>query len=236
MVTVRNRRFFFQAATLVFSAVLCASVANAFASRERRLNLFRTAPAPVERSASPLTIPDVPPPAPAPATETMPPAVVTATIATPAAATIKPAEKTAERAARSDAAPPAPSIERQFLPHPDKPWVEIDPESVRQLYARGVLFVDARRTSVFEQGHIRGARSIPVWESDLDDRLNALYQEGLDTEAPIVVYCSGGNCEDSHMLGQRLWGIGFNNVLVYKDGYPDWVNSNGPIETGPEKR
>jgi rhodanese-related sulfurtransferase len=104
---------------------------------------------------------------------------------------------------------------------------------VRELYARGVPFIDARRTNVFEQGHIAGARSMPVWESDLNDRLKAFYEEGLDPEAPVVIYCSGGNCEDSHMLGERLWGIGFNNVLVYKDGYPDWVKNGGRTETGP---
>lgn len=219
MVIVRNRKFFLEAATLILSAVLCASVANAFASRERKLNLVRTAPVPVQRPATPVEASPV-----APATETVAPPV-TPPVAAPAA---KPVQTKVEPETRK--------AERQFLPHPDKPWVEIDSESVRLLYARGVPFVDARRTSVFEQGHIKGARSIPVWESDLDDRLNALYQEGLDGEAPIVVYCSGGNCEDSHMLGQRLWGIGFNNVLVYKDGYPDWVKHNGPIETGPEKR
>ena len=51
-----------------------------------------------------------------------------------------------------------------------------------------------------------------------------------------MVYCSGGNCEDSHMLGQRLWGLGFNNVLVYKDGYPDWTANKGPTQTGSSPR
>jgi len=47
-----------------------------------------------------------------------------------------------------------------------------------------------------------------------------------------VVYCSGGDCEDSHMLSEKLWGIGLNNVLVYKDGYPDWLKRGGAVTRG----
>ena len=34
------------------------------------------------------------------------------------------------------------------------------------------------------------------------------------------------------MLAQKLWGIQFNNVYVYKDGFPDWQKHGGPIRTG----
>jgi rhodanese-related sulfurtransferase len=53
-----------------------------------------------------------------------------------------------------------------------------------------------------------------------------------DQAKPIVIYCSGGDCEDSHMLAQKLWGIQFNNVYVYKDGFPDWQSKGGPVRTG----
>ena len=73
---------------------------------------------------------------------------------------------------------------------------------------------------------------MPVWEADVDARVAAIYEEGRDPNAPVVVYCSGGNCEDSHMLAQKLWGIQFNNVYVYKDGFPDWQNRGGAVRTG----
>ena len=47
-----------------------------------------------------------------------------------------------------------------------------------------------------------------------------------------MIYCSGGDCEDSHMLAQKLWGIQFNNVYVYKDGFPDWQKRGEPVHTG----
>jgi rhodanese-related sulfurtransferase len=127
------------------------------------------------------------------------------------------------------------SAEKVFPPHPDKPAVEISGDDVALLHGRGALFIDARRSKVYEEGHIAGARSFPVWESDIDARVKALFDEGLDQSAPVVVYCSGGNCEDSHMLAQRLYMVGFDNVLVYKDGFPDWELRKGPIEKGPAK-
>jgi rhodanese-related sulfurtransferase len=106
-----------------------------------------------------------------------------------------------------------------FTPHPDKAWVEIDGEPAARLHHQGAVFLDARRSSVYKDGHIQGARSFPVWESDIDARVKAFFEEGRDQRAPIVVYCSGGDCEDSHMLSEKLYFVGFDNALVYKDGH-----------------
>jgi len=122
---------------------------------------------------------------------------------------------------------------RDFPPHPDKAWVEISGDDVAALHARGnVLFLDARRSSVYRDGHIPGARSMSVWEADIDDKVRQLFSEGRDQSAPVVVYCSGGDCEDSHMLGQKLYFVGFDNVLVYKDGFPDWQKRGLPVTKG----
>jgi rhodanese-related sulfurtransferase len=122
---------------------------------------------------------------------------------------------------------------RAFAPHPNKPWVEISGDDVAALHARGnILFLDARRTSVYRAGHIAGARSISIWEADADDKVKALFAEGRDQSAPIVVYCSGGDCEDSHHLGEKLYFVGFDNVLVYTDGFPDWEQRGLPPKKG----
>ena len=119
----------------------------------------------------------------------------------------------------------------RFPPHPDKPYVEISGEDAARLHAAGVPFLDARRTSLFEDGHVAGARSVSVWESDVDEKVMALIGE-QDGAKPLVLYCSGGDCEDSHLLAQKLWGAGFNDVLVYRDGFPDWVKRGGAVRRG----
>jgi len=122
---------------------------------------------------------------------------------------------------------------KAFAPHPARAWVEVSGDDVAALFSRGdVLFLDARRSSVYREGHISGARSMSVWEADVDDKVKALFAEGRDQSAPIVVYCSGGDCEDSHMLGQKLYFVGFDNVLVYKDGFPDWQKRGLPVGKG----
>ena len=62
--------------------------------------------------------------------------------------------------------------------------------------------------------------------------MKGFFAEGRDQSQPVVVYCSGGDCEDSHTLAQKLYFVGFDNVLVYKDGFPDWQKRNLPIHTG----
>ena len=86
--------------------------------------------------------------------------------------------------------------------------------------------------SVYADGHIPGARDFPVWESDIDARVKAFFDEGLDQNAPIVIYCSGGDCEDSHMLAEKLYMVGFNALFIYKDGFPGWTKRGLPVNKG----
>jgi rhodanese-related sulfurtransferase len=138
-------------------------------------------------------------------------------------------------AAATPTAPAAASEKRSYPPHPDRPWVEIGGDEAAELHREGAPFLDARRTSVYAEGHIGGARSLPIWESTVDDGIKRLFDEGTDVNAPLVVYCSGGDCEDSHMLAQKLHGYGFNNALVYTGGFPDWEKRGLPVEKGAPK-
>ncbi len=225
------RRHFVEAATLIVAAVVCALVSNAAASRERKLVVVSTLGTQSRGGQPPSAVPSQDPATtgsggPLPSTET------TASAAPqPTATTSKP--RTANREPRTTTDNRQP-IDR-FPPHPDKAYVELHGDDVAWLHSKGVLFLDARRTSVFEQGHVPGARPYSVWEADIDEKVNKLYAERSDPRdqnLPIVVYCSGGDCEDSHMLAQKLWGIQFNNVYVYKDGFPDWQKRGLPIHTG----
>ncbi|HEY6211758.1 MAG TPA: rhodanese-like domain-containing protein [Vicinamibacterales bacterium] len=224
------KRQFFEGLTLVVLAVVCALTSNALASRERKMALVGYYPSatkvPKQTTTEPTPIAAVP-------TATITPPPTTTTVAPVVPQKIA-APKPKPEAPRPEA-PPAVNV-AQFKPHPDKAYVEIPYSDVAALHNAGVLFLDARRTSIYEQGHIAGARTFSVWESDIDDKVKKLYEERQDPAQqaqPIVVYCSGGECEDSHMLAQKLWGVLFNNVYVYKDGFPDWTAHKGDVHTGP---
>ena len=239
----------FRAAAVVAAGIILALVANAFASRDRKVSIVGTypnalkvpareavAPAPV---ATPVT--QTVSTTTQPATITVPTTATTATQPTATAAIetvgLNPKAKTpaAPVPTTTTTTPHPPPPTREFNAHPDKAYIEIAYNDVKALHDKNVLFLDARRTSVYEQGHIPGARTYSVWESDIDEKVNKLFNERSDQTAqnlPIVIYCSGGDCEDSHMLAQKLWGIQFNNVYVYKDGFPDWQQHGAPVHTG----
>jgi len=239
-----DRRFFAEAVTLVILAAICGTVSNVVAARERKLAFVGNYPnaLTVPQKPSNTTPPVAIDPVDATATETAEmtatdvgaPAEATATESTPVSdPTPTPAATTTQ--AQPVAPPPvapkaATSPAKQFRPTPDKVYEEITNADARQLFDQGAIFLDARRTSAFAEGHIPRARSFAVWEADVDEKVNALFYELPNQQQPIVVYCTGGNCEDSHMLAQKLWGIGYETVLVYTDGFPGWLSIGGAVE------
>ena len=239
------RRFLAEMAALVACAVLCASVSNGLASRERKLALVGRYPNALTVSGTAQAAPSVgglP-------SQTAAPEALGAVAKAPAPVSSEPLSAVAELRPAPSARPPVlatpparggpnvPSVSgsdllRKFPPHPDRVSVEISGDDAAWAFQGGVPFLDARRTKVYEEGHVAGARSFPVWESDVDQRILSLVGEGRPAERPVVIYCAGGECEDSHMLAERLFGAGFVNLLVYKDGWPDWQARHGSSRSG----
>jgi rhodanese-related sulfurtransferase len=89
------------------------------------------------------------------------------------------------------------------------------------------LFVDARSQNDYENGHIPGAVSLPVGQ--FEERIESFLNR-YPAEQPIVTYCSGRTCEDSHDLAQSLSDVGFTNVRIFIDGFPGWEAEGYPIE------
>lgn len=216
-----SRRAWTKILILILAAVVFAGVSNLAASRERKLDwiggyprALEIGPASAEPAATQALSPTTPIPAPASGGSPVSPSAAVGAGAT------------------AVGAPALPS--RSFPPHPDRASVEIGTDDAEALYRQQRLFLDARRSTVYAEGHIPGARSFPVWESDVADRVKAFYEEGLDQNAPIVIYCSGGDCEDSHMLAEKLYMVGFNAIFVYKDGFPGWQKRGLPVTKGPK--
>jgi rhodanese-related sulfurtransferase len=111
-------------------------------------------------------------------------------------------------------------------------YLDISSEVAKRLHDAGALFIDARRGTVFEEGHIEHARNIPVWEHDAEERVASLHAAGIKPDQVMIVYCSGGSCEDGPRLAEMLAFAGFLNVYVYRDGYPAWLSNGWPIARG----
>jgi len=125
------------------------------------------------------------------------------------------------------APPPLPDRQVPEIPDAGRP-VKIELKAVKQLHAAdAALFVDARETWEFDEGHIPGALSLPHEEVITDpERL-----EQIDTGGrPIVAYCGGGTCEVSLTLANELILIGHPRVAVYMGGFPEWVGAGYAVE------
>lgn len=129
---------------------------------------------------------------------------------------------------------PSPELLARFPPLPDRPESDIEGEAAQWLHAHGALFLDARRTYTYGQGHITGAQSLSVWEDGLAAKVDQIAALAPDLKAPVVIYCSGGGCTDSHTLAQKLWLAGFKNLRIYTGGFPEWEAKGWPIAKGEQ--
>lgn len=93
-----------------------------------------------------------------------------------------------------------------------KQWAQIPPR-------KGVMLIDARPTSrKFNPGHIAGAINIP---DDKFEQMKDLLPQ--DKNMLLLYYCEGPECVLSHNSAKKAEALGYTNVKVYTNGYPEWV-------------
>lgn len=98
----------------------------------------------------------------------------------------------------------------------------------------GTLFIDARRTKSYVEGHIPGSISISPWESGREEKVARLAGDEPH-EAPVVIYCTRSkDCEDSEMIASDLKKFEFSNLMVFQGGFPVWQEQEKPIAEGEE--
>lgn len=92
-----------------------------------------------------------------------------------------------------------------------------------------ILFVDARSEAHFNAGHIPGARLFDHYrpENTVADVLAA-----ATLAERIVVYCRGGDCEDSELAAAHLIALGIpaSKLVVYRAGFTEWQRRGMPVE------
>jgi rhodanese-related sulfurtransferase len=105
-----------------------------------------------------------------------------------------------------------------------------DPQYDQEL----IVFVDARDDHHYQAGHIPGAFQFDRYypEKYLPTVLPACI-----SAAKIVVYCTGGKCEDSEFAALALLDAGMpaDKLSVYVGGINEWTAAKLPLETGARK-
>lgn len=99
----------------------------------------------------------------------------------------------------------------------------VDHDFVKQWVAiparKGVMLIDSRPAGrKFNPGHIHGAINIP------DDKFEQMKDQlPRDKGALLIFYCEGPQCLLSHNSANKAEALGYTEVKVYANGYPEWV-------------
>ena len=97
-----------------------------------------------------------------------------------------------------------------------------------------VVFIDARDDRHYQEGHIPGAYQFDHYRPE---NYLAIVLPVCQTAEQIVVYCTGGDCEDSEFAAifLRDAGIPKEKLFVYVGGMTDWTTNGLPVEIGERK-
>jgi len=101
-------------------------------------------------------------------------------------------------------------------------------EDAYSIYLRGdAIFIDARESYEYDEGHIVGAVNFPF--EQWDDYWQEV-QPLLDPQREIVAYCGGLDCELSLFMARELKARGYDKSYIFFGGWQKWNDPHLPIE------
>ena len=94
-----------------------------------------------------------------------------------------------------------------------------------------IVFIDARDQQHYREGHIPGAFEFDPY---YPEKYFPTALPVCQAAEQIVVYCNGGDCDDSESAVILLKDVGISNqkLFVYTGGIPDWITNGLPVEVG----
>ena len=97
-----------------------------------------------------------------------------------------------------------------------------------------IVFIDARDDRHYQEGHIPGAFQFDHYHAE---NYLATVLPVCQAAEQIVVYCTGGDCEDSEFAAiiLRDTGIPKEKLFVYAGGMTEWTTNGLPVEIGERK-
>ena len=103
-----------------------------------------------------------------------------------------------------------------------------------QYELESIVFIDARDDRHYAEGHIPGAYQFDRYYPE--KHLPAVLPVCLNA-TKIVVYCTGGDCEDSEFAALTLKDAGapLDRIVVYAGGMTEWAANGLPVEIGERK-
>lgn len=116
-----------------------------------------------------------------------------------------------------------------FTPKDKLPAGHVTIEEAKRLLDAGAMFVDSRKASEYAEGHVENAIRIDTSMFKAGDPVELSL---IPRSAVVVVYCNGGNCDESDNLAKLLDLSGYGKVYVMHDGFPGWKAAGHAWGTG----
>ena len=98
-----------------------------------------------------------------------------------------------------------------------------------------VVLLDSRKKSSYKDGHIPGAYLANHYQQE---KYIPNLKDTLQKTPIIIIYCNGGNCEDSIFLARDLvyeHDIPLESISIYEGGIAEWKRLKLPIKKGEER-
>jgi rhodanese-related sulfurtransferase len=94
-----------------------------------------------------------------------------------------------------------------------------------------IAFIDARDEQHYREGHIPGACEFDPYHPE---KYLAAVLPVCRAAEQIVLYCNGGDCDDSESAAITLRDVGIANrkLFVYTGGITEWTTNGLPVEIG----
>ena len=102
----------------------------------------------------------------------------------------------------------------------------VDAAKAKELFDRGVTFIDVRKNSDWDAGRIPGAQHIELKKKYDETSLSKAV--GKDKE--VVIYCNGTGCMRSSKACAKAVSWGYEKVYYFRDGLPAWQVAGFPVE------
>ena len=104
--------------------------------------------------------------------------------------------------------------------------VTVDAKKAKQLFDKGVVFVDVRSDKDYAAGRIPDAMHIELKKVYSKDSLG----KAAKADQPVVIYCNGHDCLRSSEASEKAVAWGYKNIYYFRDGFPAWKSSGYPVE------
>lgn len=97
---------------------------------------------------------------------------------------------------------------------------------------RKFVLIDARNVATYQAGHIPGALQYDHFRPT--ENVAQIAPACLAAEK-IILYCHGGDCEDSIFAARLLTGYGVPaaRIAIYEAGFHDWQSADLPVQSTP---